>query len=262
MKKTILLLMGVLMAVVAWAQGGSALDQLKADPRRAYGMDYPYTFTNQQQTKAPKGYSPFYISHYGRHGSRYYWNAMLYQELSKLLTMAHEKQILTPEGEAFYEKFMAAKDELTAGVSELSDLGWEQHQGIARTMYNNFPEVFKNGGNVLAISSLTGRCVLSMASFCQELTQCNPKIEIREQSARKTLNGVVPTDNQNPLKRKFTKVKARWERTATSSLSTSRCATRSSSVCSPIPTACITCTTSVVISSTSIPRCLTSAMRV
>ena len=160
MKKTILLLMGVLMAVVAWAQGSSALDQLKADPRRAYG--------------------PFYISHYGRHGSRYYWNAMLYQELSKLLTMAHEKQILTPEGEAFYEKFMAAKDELTAGVSELSDLGWEQHQGIARTMYNNFPEVFKNGGNVLAISSLTGRCVLSMASFCQELTQCNPKIEIRE----------------------------------------------------------------------------------
>ena len=212
MKKTILLLMSVLMAVVAWAQGSSALDQLKADPRRAYGMDYPYTFANQQQTKAPKGYSPFYISHYGRHGSRYYWNAMLYQELSKLLTTAHEKQILTPEGEAFYEKFMAAKDELTAGVSELSDLGWEQHQGIARTMYNNFPEVFKNGGNVLAISSLTGRCVLSMASFCQELTQCNPKIEIREQSARKTLNGVVPTDNQNPLKRKFPKVKARWEK--------------------------------------------------
>ena len=212
MKKTILLMMSVLMAVVAWAQGSSALDQLKADPRRAYGMDYPYTFTNQQQTKAPKGYTPFYISHYGRHGSRYYWNAMLYQELSKLLTMAHEKQILTPEGEAFFEKFMAAKDELTAGVSELSDLGWEQHQGIARTMYNNFPEVFKNGGNVLAISSLTGRCVLSMASFCQELTQCNPKIEIREQSARKTLNGVVPTDNQNPLKRKFTKVKARWEK--------------------------------------------------
>ena len=41
MKKTILLLMSVLMAVVTWAQGSSALDQLKADPRRAYGMDYP-----------------------------------------------------------------------------------------------------------------------------------------------------------------------------------------------------------------------------
>ena len=211
-KKTILLMMSLLMAIMSWAQGISALDQLKADPRKSYGMDYPYSFTTQKLTKAPKGYKPFYISHYGRHGSRYYWNAMLYQELSKLLTTAHEKQILTPEGEAFYEKFMAAKDELTAGVSELSDLGWEQHQRIARTMYNNFPEVFKKGGNVFAISSLTGRCVLSMSSFCQELTQCNPMIEIREQSARKTLDGVVPTDNQNPLKRKFPRANARWEK--------------------------------------------------
>ena len=200
------------MAIMSWAQGVSALDQLKEDPKKSYGMDYPYSFTTQKLTKAPKGYKPFYISHYGRHGSRYYWNAMLYQELSKLLTTAHEKQILTPEGEAFYGKFMAAKDELTAGVSELSDLGWEQHQRIAKTMYNNFPEVFKKGGNVFAISSLTGRCVLSMSSFCQELTQCNPMIEIREQSARKTLDGVVPTDNQNPLKRKFPRANARWEK--------------------------------------------------
>ena len=211
-KKTILLMMSLLMAIMSWAQGVSALDQLKEDPKKSYGMDYPYSFTTQKLTKAPKGYKPFYISHYGRHGSRYYWNAMLYQELSKLLTTAHEKQILTPEGEAFYGKFMAAKDELTAGVSELSDLGWEQHQRIAKTMYNNFPEVFKKGGNVFAISSLTGRCVLSMSSFCQELTQCNPMIEIREQSARKTLNGVVPTDNQNPLKRKFPRANARWEK--------------------------------------------------
>ena len=199
------------MAVTSWAQSSSALDQLKADPRKSYGTDYPYTFTTQQLTKAPKGYKPFYISHYGRHGSRYYWNALLYQELSRLLATAKERQVLTPEGEAFYEKFMAAKDELTAGVSELSDLGWEQHQRIARVMYNNFPEVFKRGGNVLAISSLTGRCVLSMSAFCQELVQCNPKIEIREQSARKTLDGVVPTDNQNPLKRKYPTAKARWE---------------------------------------------------
>ena len=210
-KKAIILVMTLLTAIVAWAQGSSALEQLKADPRKAYGMDYPYTFTTQQLTKAPKGYKPFYISHYSRHGSRYYWNALLYQELSTLLTTAHEKQLLTPEGEAFYERFMDAKDELTAGVSELSDLGWEQHQRIARTMYNNFPEVFKHGGNVLAISSLSGRCVLSMSAFCQELVQCNPNIEIREQSARKTLDGVVPTNNQNPLKRKFPRVKARWE---------------------------------------------------
>ena len=211
MKKLYSVLFMVLVASAAWAQGSAALEQLKADPRKAYGTDYPYQFANPQLTKAPKGYKPFYISHYGRHGSRYYWNAMLYQELANLLTKAHDRGQLTAAGEAFFTKFMAAKEELQTGVSELSELGWNQHQYIARTMYNNFPDVFKKGGNVLAIASLSGRCVLSMSSFCQELVQCNPKIEIREQSSRFTLDGVVPSDRQNPKKRQFAKATPRWE---------------------------------------------------
>ena len=213
MKRRILtIFVFIAFVLAAWAQGGSPLDQLKADPRKAYGTDYPYEFTTEKLTKAPSGYKPFYISHYGRHGSRYYWNAFLYREMDSLLTIAHRKQQLTAEGEAFYKKFEAAKDELSTGVSELSDLGWEQHQRIARTMYNNFPEVFKKGGNVFAIASLSGRCVISMAGFCQELVQCNPKIEIREQSSRFTLDGVVPADRQNPARRDFPSHKPRYEK--------------------------------------------------
>ena len=210
MKRILTILSLALLTLTVSAQ---VLDALKADPRRAYGNDYPYQFSEVKLTKAPKGYKPFYISHYSRHGSRYYWNAFLYRELDSLLTNAHNKHLLTPEGEAFHTKFKACKDDLATGVSELSDLGWEQHQRIARTMYNNFPEVFKNGGNVLAISSLSGRCVLSMSSFCQELVQCNPKIEIREQSSRFTLDGVVPNDRQNPVKNDYPKgVKPRFEK--------------------------------------------------
>ena len=212
MKRNLTIVMLLLLALTAGAQGNAVLDQLKADPRRAYGNDYPYSFADRPLTKAPKGYKPFYISHYSRHGSRYYWNAMLYQELANLLTKAHERGQLTAAGEAFCQKFMAAREELQTGVSELSDLGWEQHQKIARTMYNNYPEVFKKGGNVLAISSLSGRCVLSMSSFCQELVQCNPAIEIREQSSRFTLDGVVPSDRQNPKKRQWPKATPRWEK--------------------------------------------------
>ena len=211
MKRILTILFLTLLTITVWAQGNSPFDQLKADPRKAYGTDYPYAFTNVQLTKAPSGYTPFYISHYGRHGSRYYWNSFLYKELDSLLTTAHRQQQLTAEGEAFYKRFEAAKEELMTGVSELTDLGWEQHQRIARTMYNNFPEVFEHGGNVLAISSLTGRCVLSMSAFCQELVQCNPKIEIREQSSRFTLDGVVPGDRQNPVKHNFPKPKPRYE---------------------------------------------------
>ena len=211
MKRIITIVLLMPLAAMAWAQNSAALDQLKADPRKAYGTDYPYSFETTKVTKAPSGYKPFYISHYGRHGSRYYWNAQLYREMETLLTEQHNKKNLTPEGEAFYQKFMVAKDELANGVSELSDLGWEQHQRIARIMYNSFPEVFKKGGNVYAISSLTGRCVLSMASFCSELTQCNPKIEIRQESARKVLDGVKPDDRQNPVKHKYPRARPRFE---------------------------------------------------
>ena len=199
-------------ALTVSAQQTPALEQIKANPKKAYGNDCPYPFDNAQLTAAPKGYKPFYISHYARHGSRYYWTDYLYNQLDTLLTTAHDKHLLTAEGEKFYKNFMECKSELTTGVSELTQLGWEQHQKIARIMYNNFPEVFKNGGNVYAISSLVGRCVLSMSAFCQELVQCNPKIEIREQSSRFTLDGVVPSDGQNPIKHSFPKVRPRFEK--------------------------------------------------
>ena len=214
MQRILSILFLFLLTMTTWAQTKSAMTQLKEDPRKAYGNDYPYQApANATLTKAPKGYKPFYISHYARHGSRYYWSPALYAELDSLMTTAHSKQLLTAEGEAFYTKFMAAKQELTTGVSELTQLGWEQHQSIARRMYHNFPQVFKKGGNVLAISSLTGRCVLSMSAFCQELVQCNPNIEVREQSSRFTLDGVVPTDRQNPVKHNYPKdVKPRYEK--------------------------------------------------
>ena len=212
MKKTLLSILLLLSVLSGWAQGIPALDQLKTDPKKAYGNDYPYLFETVEPTKAPRGYKPFYISHYARHGSRYYWNSTLYNQLDTLMTAAHDKHLLTDEGERFYGKFMEAKDELMTGISELTQLGWEQHQGIARTMYNRFPEVFRKGGNILAISSLSGRCVLSMSAFCQELVQCNPALEIREQSSRFTLDGVVPDDKENPLKRDFPKATPRYEK--------------------------------------------------
>ena len=211
MKRQIISLTVILLTLTAGAQTSSPLEQLKANPRKAYGTDYPYQQDPTLLTKSPKGYKPFYISLYARHGSRYYWTDWLYKNLDTVMTAAHQRHQLTAEGEAFYGKFKVARQELMTGWSELTQLGWEQHQGIARTMYNRFPEVFKRGGNVLAVSSLVGRCVLSMSAFCQELVQCNPAIEIREQSSRFTLDAVVPDDRQNPHKHHYPKVKPRYE---------------------------------------------------
>ena len=212
MKRFLATILTAFCAWSAWAQTVPALEQLKADPRKAYGTDYPYGFETKPLTPAPLGFKPFYISTYARHGSRYYWNDRLYKQLDTLLNVAHERQLLTEEGEAFNARFREAEQELMTGISELTDLGWQQHQKIARTMYERFPEVFWKGGNVLAIASLSGRCVLSMSAFCQELVQCNPAIEIREQSSRSTLDATAPGDRQNPAYREWPKAKPRYEK--------------------------------------------------
>ncbi len=212
MKRFLTTLLAASFALGALAQSVPALEQLKADPRKAYGTDYPYGFETKPLTPAPLGFKPFYISTYARHGSRYYWNDRLYKQLDTLLNVAHERQLLTEEGEAFNARFREAEQELMTGISELTDLGWQQHQKIARTMYERFPEVFWKGGNVLAIASLSGRCVLSMSAFCQELVQCNPAIEIREQSSRSTLDATAPGDRQNPAYREWPKAKPRYEK--------------------------------------------------
>ena len=212
MKRVSALLMLMVLALTLAAQTQSAAEQLKENPRKAYGTDCPYPFDKGRLTPAPRGYKPFYISHYARHGSRYYWSDNLYKDLDTLLTVARQRHQLTAEGEAFCRKFMDAKEELQTGATELTQLGWEQHQDIARIMYNNFKDVFRKGGNVLAISSLVGRCVMSMSAFCQELVQCNPKLEIREQASRFTLDGVVPSDDRNQHKRSFPRAKPRYEK--------------------------------------------------
>ena len=125
-------MMSVLMAVVAWAQGSSALDQLKADPRRAYGMDYPYTFTNQQQTKAPKGYVPFYFTHYGRHGSRWLIAEDSYERVLNPLRKANQQGKLTPVGQKTLQQLEEFNKTTHLRLGDLTTVGERQHHGIGR----------------------------------------------------------------------------------------------------------------------------------
>ena len=60
----------LLLSVGAAAQ--TSRKEIFKDIDRAGATYYPYPGPSQQAlTPAPAGYKPFYISHYGRHGSRY-----------------------------------------------------------------------------------------------------------------------------------------------------------------------------------------------
>ncbi len=204
-KRTLIAAILILASSLAWGQKADVKAEVMADSLKAYGNDYPYPYETPALTPAPKGYKAFYVSHYGRHGSRYFWGPFLYPAIDSLLTEAHTKGVLNPAGEKFYAKYKEIYPELENGWGELTPLGYEQHARIAKTMYKNFPTVFGKGGHVSAVSSLSTRCIISMAGFCQSLAGCNPKLDIYQRSSRETLNAVVPDDRQNPYKRDFPK---------------------------------------------------------
>ena len=140
---------------------------------------------NIKYTKVPAGYKPFYISHYGRHGSRYHHDSDEYKYLYKTLSKADSAGKLTETGKQAlaYAKVLAT--EAAPRKGDLTQVGVKQHEGIANRMYKNFGEVFKDwnvGGKkvtpyVKSYASTSGRCIVSMAAFIGELRSLNPKIK-------------------------------------------------------------------------------------
>lgn len=139
--------------------------------------------SQERLTPAPKGYRPFYISHYGRHGSRYLIGQDEYDVPVKVLARADSMGKLTPLGADVLRRARLLKEEAKGRLGELTPLGAEQHRQIARRMYGRFPEVFKGDVTVDAKSTVVIRCILSMENELQELLRLNPKLVIKHDAS-------------------------------------------------------------------------------
>ena len=137
-----------------------------------------YPGPTKELTKAPKGYKPFYISHYGRHGSRYLIGTDDYNNPVEALQEADEKGKLTLFGKDVLRKLIMIRDEAEKRDGELTQLGAEQHQQIAERMYERFPEVFKGDVCIDAKSTVVIRCILSMENELHQFLLKNPKLRI------------------------------------------------------------------------------------
>ena len=65
-----------------------------------------YPEPTQKLSKAPAGYKAFYMSHYGRHGSRYHYDAKDYANLYNIFAKADSAKVLTPLGKSVLELLM------------------------------------------------------------------------------------------------------------------------------------------------------------
>ena len=94
MKKPLLILTGLLLAWAAEAQ--TSREELLSHMELTAGNYANYPAPTGHLTPAPEGYEAFYISHYGRHGSRYMTSDKAYRRLRHQLDSARALGILTP----------------------------------------------------------------------------------------------------------------------------------------------------------------------
>ncbi len=177
MRKKILLLLTVALCTIT--AGAGVKDDFKRDIRQSAGNYWAYPDKDLPDVGAyPDGYKPFFINHYGRHGSRWLIGKHLYNFPVEQLEKGERNGKLTKRG----REVLAILRELRASAQgrdgELSDIGAEQHQGIARRMYANFPEVFAGDAPVRARSTIVIRCILSMQNEVDVLKSLNPQLRI------------------------------------------------------------------------------------
>ncbi len=171
------------------------------------GVYYAYPGPQKPQAKAPKGYEPFYISHFGRHGSRWLISDDEYTRVMDVLEKAHNAGTLTPLGEDVRKRLDIVWADAQGHGGDLSPVGVDQQRGIAERMFQSFPEVFKGAPQMSARATVVVRCVLSMDAFCERLKESNPALQIERESSNKYMN-YLNFHTQEAMK--FTSHKGPW----------------------------------------------------
>lgn len=186
MKKQIAAILLLTLGYSASLLGQTTFQEMSEDLNRTGGVYLAYPTTTADNTPAPKGYKPFYISHYGRHGSRYLLGENDYWDVYNLLKKASDANALTQLGNNVLNRLDTVVAEADKRAGDLSPLGARQHQDIARRMAENYPDVFKGKGKtVSARSTLVPRCIISMGNFCQSLKEQYPDLDITLESSRR-----------------------------------------------------------------------------
>ena len=138
-------------------------------------------------TPPPAGKRPFYISHYGRHGSRYLSKRKGYDIPYKMLCEADSMDELTPIGQDVLRDMRDIIADAEGHWGDLTAIGKQQQQNIARRMVERFPEVFEGKAFVDARSTPVPRCILSMENAVMQMGAMNPHLNITQHCSKQDM---------------------------------------------------------------------------
>lgn len=168
----------LLMMPAVYAQNVKAI--IAASPEKAGGIYYAYNVEKDSIPPVPDGYAPVYISHYGRHGSRWPVNQKIYKNAGDFFQQQQLAENITADGKDVWKTVTRCAGNARGHLGELTPMGERQHQAIAERMYQRFPNLFADGTPVVARSSVEPRCIMSMGAFCDRLKELKPGLAIKK----------------------------------------------------------------------------------
>jgi hypothetical protein len=197
------ILLTVLAAVLL---GAAASAQIKTDAKtevyanidRSGGVYCPYPEGQPLPAKAPKGYKPFYLSHIGRHGSRYAIGSTIYTDLYEFWADAAAKGNLAPEGERIWEAYQELYPRVQYREGKLTLKGQQQHRQIAAQVYRDYPALFKGRTRAVALSTSSNRVLVSMLCFLDEMRLHDVDFSFDLDYGREYYPVLVPESTDNP----------------------------------------------------------------
>ena len=157
----------------------TARELIEEDPTRIACQQHHYEVPVIRDTPPPAGFKPFYVSHFGRHGSRYHTSARPFAPTMAVFREMEQKGLLTDTGRIVMHIVDTLWKVHEGMGGYLTQKGSREQQGVAERLYARFPRIFrqKDRRDVLAVSSTVVRCNQSMMNFCTALKGESPALD-------------------------------------------------------------------------------------
>ncbi len=182
-----LLLVIFFTAIVICLNAQTAFQEISEDKYCSASNYRAYPEPKKALTSAPDGWKPFYISHYGRHGSRYHNKTETYEKPYEIMAKADSAGALTPLGRNVMHRLDLIRKDAEDQWGDLTELGACQQQQIMKRMVERFPEVFTDSVNVDARSTMLARCILSMENAMLTLCKMRPNANIHHNATHRDM---------------------------------------------------------------------------
>ena len=155
---------------------------IKEDPYAAAGNLRPYLAPSEKNpdTKAPRGYKPFYFSYYGRHGSRHLTGDISFiSDYVKMLGGLEAESALTEDGLELLRQLRWLEAEHEGNMGILTDTGYKEEEGISERLHKRFRRIFHQcrRRKVMVRTSPSLRSAMTGTSFIMELSRHGRKLE-------------------------------------------------------------------------------------